>query len=346
MSKVSINIVIYNSEAWLPDLFRSIEAQNFTDYQAIVIDNASTDRGADFVRKNYPQATVLRNHKNIGFAKAHNQAIELAQKINGAASDHYILVANPDLVLEPNFLAEITAVADRYSEYGAFGGKVLRLTKASDADQEQTIKNNIFDTTGLVIKKSRRVVDRGAGEEDQGQYSKIEPVFGVSGALALYRTTALEQASVNGEYFDSHFFCYKEDVDLAWRMQNLGLKSLYVPAAVAYHWRNLKAPQAKKWSILKARYWRRNYSPRLNQLSYRNHWLAILKNDRLVNFVFHSPWIISEELLKFLYLLLFETATALQVFSVLGDLRLVLSWRRALRSEGLTPAQTIRKFFQ
>lgn len=344
MSKVYINIVIYNSEKFLPDLFRSIEEQIFCDYTVIVIDNASTDKGAIFVRENYLRATVLRNHKNIGFAAAHNQGIELALKMNGPAEEAYILVTNPDIILEPNFLLEITAVADRYPEYGSFSGKVLRLNSVPESGLGE--KSRIIDTTGLVMRKSRRVVERGVGENDQGQYNQMMPVFGASGALALYRAGALERVSIRGEYFDSRYFCYKEDVDLAWRMQNLGIQSLYVPKAVAYHWRSIKLSSEQTLS-LRFKFpdllgLRRMRSPFHNQLSYRNHWLSILKNDRWVNILRHFPWIFWEELQKFFFLLIFEPRTWLAGFETIAYWPYVLSWRQAVRKKVLVSAKIIR----
>src|SRR3989344_4238134 len=269
MSKVYISIALYNGKPYLPDLFQSINDQTFRDFAVIVIDNASSDGGADWIRMQYPETVILRNHKNLGFAKAHNQAIELALKLGGGAKDHYMLVTNQDLMFDEKFIEEISDVADRYSEFGAFGGKTLKMFKSNDEAAPE--KSTIIDTTGLIIKKSRRVFDRGIGETDNGSYEKIEPVFGISGALALYRMSDLVRSNTNGEYFDSSYFCYKEDVDLAWRMQNLGIKSLYVPKAVAYHYRGAYRAAKTKWQVFKAILTDKR-SPLINQWSYRNQW--------------------------------------------------------------------------
>lgn len=351
MSKVYLSIALYNGKLYLPDLFQSIKDQAFKDFTVIAIDNASSDGGADWIRRQYPETVILRNHKNLGFAKAHNQAIELALKFGGGLPslgetglcDHYMLVANQDLMFDAKFLEEIIDVADRYSEFGAFGGKVLKMFKTNnDAPLE---KSTIIDTTGLGIKKSRRVYDRGIGEQDIGQYEKIKPVFGLSGACVLYRMSDLARASINGEYFDSAYFCYKEDVDLAWRMQNLGIKSLYVPKAIGYHYRGAYRAAKTKWQVVKSILTDKR-SPLINQWSYRNQWLTILKNDRLINFLLHLPWILVEELQRFArYLVFLDIKTILAGASVWLSLPRIIKWRQEMKHRGLTPAKEIRKWF-
>ncbi len=66
---------------FLPDALRTITEQTFRDFQIIVVDNASTDGVTDFLRAHYPEVIVLRNGKNVGFARAHNQGIELARSL-------------------------------------------------------------------------------------------------------------------------------------------------------------------------------------------------------------------------------------------------------------------------
>lgn len=344
MSKVYLSITLYNGRPYLPDLFQSIDEQTFKNFETIVVDNASTDRGADWVRQQYPKTAVLRNHKNVGFAKAQNQAIELAIKMGGAGRDNYFLVVNQDMVLDQRFLEEIVDVADRYREFGAFGGKVLKLFK--DIDEGSPEKSTTIDTTGLVIKKSRRVIDRGMGETDEGQYEKMEPVFGISGALVLYRMSDLVRANVNDEYFDSAYFMYKEDVDMAWRMNNIGIQSLYVPRATAYHYRGAYRAAQSEWQIFKAIF-SDTRSAVINRLSYRNHWLTILKNDRWPIFLLHSPWILVEELKRFLrYLLFLDFQTILAGYSALLVLPRIRAWRREIKKKGLAPTAQLRTLFK
>src|SRR4030095_12141583 len=96
-----------------------------------------------------------------------------------------------------------------------------------------------LDSTGIIMLREQRHLDRGAGETDNGQYENPEDIFGPSGAAALYRRATLDDVAINGQYFDEDFFAFREDADLAWRCRLLGWNSIYVPAAVALHRRRV-----------------------------------------------------------------------------------------------------------
>lgn len=327
MSRVSVHIVSWNSLRYLPGLFASLDEQTFQDFSVTVVDNASTDDVLDWLRAEYPQVATLRNTRNLGFARAHNQAIALARarwfrqphapmnRSMGATEDRYVLVTNPDLVLAPDFLEKLVAAADSHPEFGAFGGKLLKIVaeRAGDVLVEPR-KTTIIDSTGLKIFRSRRVVERGAGEEDTGQYAD-GPVFGISGALALYRMSALDDIKFDTEYFDDDFFAYKEDVDLAWRLQLRGWGAWYEPRAVAYHFRAAAGTERRTpWVALRER---RRKSSFVNFLSTRNHLLLLFKNDDIANRLWHLPWILTYELGRFLLVLFTEPWTLKAYFAAL-----------------------------
>ncbi|MCR4279069.1 MAG: hypothetical protein NUV81_04205, partial [bacterium] len=154
----------------------------------------------------------------------------------------------------------------------------------------------IFDCMGLEVRKSRRVLDRSAGEDDQGQYDAENAVFGISGACALFRASALQDVAEDGAFFDEDFFAYKEDVDLAWRMQILGHNVHIVPTATVWHERVAKSDAGGNW--LTAWRARRGKSSVVNFYSTRNHGWLLMKNDDLVNVFFHTPWILPYEFAK------------------------------------------------
>src|SRR5207253_10520458 len=71
------------------------------------------------------------------------------------------------------------------------------------------------------------------------EFERAGEIFGPSGAAAMYRRKALEDAAIAGQYFDEDFFAYREDADLAWRCRLLGWTSIYVPGALAQHRRRV-----------------------------------------------------------------------------------------------------------
>src|SRR5207249_3779185 len=96
--RVSINIVSWNGLTHLPTCLESVVHQHFQDFSILIIDNGSVDGTVAWLQENYPHAHLLRNSRNLGFARAHNQGIRLA------GSD-YILLLNQDVVLTPEWLS-------------------------------------------------------------------------------------------------------------------------------------------------------------------------------------------------------------------------------------------------
>ncbi len=336
-SPVYINIVTYNSRKFLDGCLKSIFNQNFKDFKVLVIDNASSDGSVFFIKEKYPQVEVIENRENIGFAEAHNQGIREAIK-NGTK---FVLVTNPDIVMENDFLEQAVREIENDKTVGSLGGKLLKIKKNKNLKKEE--KSDIIDTTGLRVSKNRRFADRGAGEKDLGQYDSREEVFGVSGALALYSTEALEDIKINGEYFDKDFFAYKEDVDLAWRLRLYGWKSLYLPEARAFHYRGAYgAEKSGSIEILKNR---KGKSKFVNYHSYKNHLFTLLKNEQLSNFFIHLPFIVFYELKKFVYLLFFDRDALKSLKEFFSKYKKMKDKRKIILSGAKHKPKEIRRWF-
>jgi len=267
ISKVLIQIVTWNSHFFMENCLDSVFKQTYKDFSVLIIDNASTDKTIEFIRKKYSSFKdlfILKNVQNLGFAPAHNQGFKISQ------SD-FILVMNPDIVLQPDFLEKLIATMKSSRRIGSCSGKLLKMKFSNSETKVKGIKTEIIDSTGLLIRKSGQTIDRGEGEEDKGQYDKEDNVFGLSGACVLYRRKALEDIKVpvnkGYEYFDDDFFAYKEDVDLAWRLNLRNWRNVYVPKAITYHFR-AGAPKSKRFC----------QSPLINFYSFRNHLWMLIKN--------------------------------------------------------------------
>jgi GT2 family glycosyltransferase len=338
MAKISINIVAWNSLRFLPDCLKSIFSQTYKDFSVLVIDNASIDGSLDYVRKNWPEASTLRNFQNIGFSRAHNQGIKLARDAE------YVLVANPDVILEPTFLEELIKAVDSDLQVGSAGGKLLKVYHG-DPELKELIKTEIIDSAGIKILKSRRMVDRGEGEKDIGRYNKQEEVFGVSGALVLYRRKALEDVKIRDEYFDENFFAYKEDIDLAWRLRLRGRKAIYVPRALAYHFRG--APGKERQGLLRTIRRVRARSPLVSFYSYRNHFFVLVKNEYPSNFWRHILFILLYESKKKLYFFYFKPAIFWRAaLSFWRGLPRQLCKRKIIMASAKADAKEIRKWIK
>lgn len=325
---------------YLPDCLRSVFSQSYKDFSVLIIDNGSTDEMFDYLRENYGEKiATLRNFKNLGFSRGHNQGIGLAKKGNA----EFILIINPDIILSSNFLENLVFETEKTRGGGSFGGKLLKI-KERDLEEKGVPESKIIDSSGLKILKSRRVAERGGGERDNGQYEKLEEVFGVSGAAALYRLEALENIKINDEVFDEDFFAYKEDVDLAWRLRLLGWKAFYVPTAVAFHYR--LASGKEKISVIETIKSRKEKPRTVNYFSYKNHFLMIFKNEYFSNFLIHFPYILWYELKKFIYLLFFEPGTLKSLVRFFIQLPKIWQKRKIIMSQARFGPEEMRAWLK
>ncbi len=223
-----------------------------------------------------PGLKLISVPHNLGFCGANNAA---AFTMVEEGFD-YLLLLNPDCLLEPQALQELVKALESDA---ASGSACPRLLTLADDGKPATI-----DSTGIQMYNSLRHLDRGAGQADQGQYKDPEYVFGGSGAclllkrkfvedLALPETEAeaalyaiypqLEQGrSERLQIFDEAFFAYREDADLAWRAQALGWSCKYVPAARGLHKRVVKPEK------------RAELDRNLNLLGVRNRFLLQINN--------------------------------------------------------------------
>ena len=326
--KLAISLVTHNAEKYLPFCLNSILGQNFQDFNILIIDNGSSDGTVRLLREEYPQIKIVEHPDNIGFAKAHNQAISWTD------SD-YIMLLNQDVILEPDYLKKTISYLDSHQETAALSGKVLIWNFADNQ------KTKIIDSLGLKILKNHRVIEIGQGEKDKGQFNELKEVFGVSGALPIYRRTSLESIKIkvlggltHEEYFDEDFFSYKEDVDLAFRLRLFGHKSVYLPEAVAYHDRSVKGK--RDLSDKAIRLSRKEKDKMIKMYSYKNHLLMLIKNEFSQNFIKYFFPIFWFELKKLIFILFFENST-------LKGLKMFFRQRRKILQKRKYIVENIRK---
>jgi len=328
-SHAIISIVTWNSERYISDLLKSLEEQAFQDFHIIFIDNASKDNTLKLIPQK-PNITIIRNTSNVGFSRGHNKGIEMAMKFWKGLSldDRYIFIVNPDIVMDTNCIRELLLEMSKKKEVAMSGPKLLRIFEEEVDNLPQKTKSKIVDSLGIDIYKSRKSTERFSGQE----YDKKEAqeVFGVSGAFMCIRASALESIKMDNEYFDEDFFAYKEDVDLCWRMRNMGMSIITCPSAISYHYRRVKPPQKKNiFTILKNQ---KTKSSFVQFLSTRNHIWLLLKNDFTLNYLIDFPFIFCREVGKFFYTLFLTPKNIKAYFSALKGLPKMLRKRKYLKN--------------
>lgn len=322
--KLSIQLVTWNGEKFLPALFSSLANQSFSDWDLLIFDNGSTDSSKDIIQRFATESGFavknIFSDKNIGFSPAHSA---LFRETNA----EYIAVLNQDVILDSDAFEILIDFLDKDSRVAAVAPKLLRMKDGN--------KTTIVDSLGLRIMKTRQVVDIDSGKdlkEEVFDASPVHEVFGVSGAVAVYRSSAVKAVCKPGELFDESFVSYQEDIDLAWKLQLGGFRSAVLNTTTAYHERGIKESDDKS---LGGRLNNKKNQPFIIRYnSYRNHLATIYKNEQLPNFILDFILIFWYEGMKFVYNFWFDR----EVLKGLNDLwqnRIELKKER-LRIQGIT----------
>lgn len=305
MFKITLQLVTYNSSRYLPLLFLSLREQTFKEWQMIIVDNNSTDSTLLVLREEVfklEQTTrIIENKENRGFAGGHNQAFK-------AGEGEYRLLINPDLQLEPDCLEKMLVCVEQHPTAAAIAPRLMKFDpglKLTDSENGHTTR---LDALGLKVYRSRRVLEQYHNQEWLTVAQKLSnsvalQVFGLSGTMVLYRYNILLKMAEQGQVFDESFGSYKEDVDLAFRLQSAGYSSLVALEAVAYHIR-ASGGLIETGNFSTARNKIRQ-STDIQMFSYRNHWFVLCKNEYWQNVLIDFPWIFWYELRKLLYGLFF-----------------------------------------
>ena len=322
--RVAAVVVNWNGAEHLAACLNALQAQDHPDLAIVVVDNASTDGSASILRRflHEPRGPhplqVVWNTTNRGFAGGANDGIAVTDA-------PAILTCNPDIVPRPDYVARAVAALEQDPRRGAVQGKLRRMERAPDG-------RPVIDTTGHVAFTTRLFRNRGEGEIDRGQWETPGEVFGVSGALALYRRAMLADVALDlpgrsrPEIFDEDLFAFWEDVDLDWRAAMRGWSVWYEPSAVADHERGGAGPRR---------------TARVEQLNWQNRLLTLVKCDDSRAFAAGLPGFLVTLLLKTGELLL-TVPTAF--VAALGDWRLVhvmRAKRRLVHARATVPSRVV-----
>ncbi|GAB4319217.1 MAG: hypothetical protein Kow0059_13060 [Candidatus Sumerlaeia bacterium] len=227
---VSVCIVTFNSRAVIERCIASVRAQEGVALEIIVVDNASPDGTADYVRARLsgPDLCVMANDVNRGFGAAMNQAFR-------AARGRYLLALNPDAQLMPGALAELTAFLRDTPDAGIVAPRLLNLDGSVQLSCRAfpTHTTALFHRYSLLTKLFPYNKFSDAYLRTRWHHNEIDRVDWVSGAAMLVRRRALADLDPPG--FDERFFMFVEDVDLCYRMVKRGWFTYYLPGAEAIH---------------------------------------------------------------------------------------------------------------
>jgi GT2 family glycosyltransferase len=212
--RVALIVVNWNSGPLLERCLAAVAAQTLPPREIVVVDNDSHDGSADGLEARFPGVRVLRPGRNLGFAAANNLAAAEVRE-----SD-WLALLNPDAFPEPRWLERLAGAATTHPSYSFF---TSRLVSAGDPERLDGT-GDLYSTSGLAWRRDH-------GRPVAQAPDTASEVFSACAAAALYR----REAFLDVGSFDESYFCFFEDVDLAFRLRLAGHRCLYVPDAVVHH---------------------------------------------------------------------------------------------------------------
>ncbi len=236
--KLSIVIVNYNVKYFIEQCLHSvINAIRHIEAEIIVVDNNSLDGSCAMISEKFPEVSLIENKKNTGFSVANNQAIKIAQ-------GEYVLLLNPDTVVEEDSFTKLLAFADSHPDAGGVGVKMIDGKGHFLPESKRALPTPIiafYKMFGLssIFPHSKRFAKYHLGHLDKDKINEVEIL---SGAFMLLRKEAIDKVGM----LDESFFMYGEDIDLSYRIIKGGYKNYYFPGTTIIHY---KGESTKKGSL-------------------------------------------------------------------------------------------------
>jgi len=222
---VSIIILNYNAGTLLLDCVESLLKTDYKNYEIIIVDNLSNDNSHIKCKEKFNQITLIKNKENLGYCEGNNVGIRIAK-------GEFLVILNPDTVVEPDWLQELLNAYSNNGE-GLYQPKILATTD-----------HKMLLSTGQMLHLFGFGYSRSKGEEDKSQFEVLEQVNYASGTCLFISNRTMKKLGM----FDPFLFAYHDDLDLGWRSIQLGIKSYYVPKSIIYH---PVEGYSFKWSRLK-----------------------------------------------------------------------------------------------
>ena len=244
--QLSVIIVSYNVEAFLSQCLVSVE-RAITHYsdasgkndviEVCVVDNISVDGTTEMVRTKFPWVKLVENTENVGFSIANNQAIKTSEA-------KYVLLLNPDTVVQEDTFTECMAFADATPKLGCLGVPMFDGTGTFLPESKRGIPTpwaSFCRISGLfrLAPGSENLNSYYAGHLQADEINKIEILCG---AFMWMRRETLREVGL----LDEDFFMYGEDIDLSWRIIKGGWDNYYFSGTRIIHY---KGESTKKGSL-------------------------------------------------------------------------------------------------
>ncbi len=220
LPKVAVVILNWNGLNYLKTYLPSVLASTYPNLKIVVGDNGSEDGSVDFLHTNFPQVKTVLNDQNYGFTGGYNKVLAHIQ------ADYFVLL-NSDVEVEPNWIGPVINLMESDNLIAAAAPKILSWQEKNKFEHAGAA-GGFIDTFGYPFCRGRIFYEV---EEDHGQYNQTGEVLWASGAALFIKQKYWELSGG----FDERFFAHMEEIDLCWRLKNMGLKVMYCAESKVYH---------------------------------------------------------------------------------------------------------------
>jgi GT2 family glycosyltransferase len=218
--KVAVVILNWNGLKYLKQFLPSVLASTWSNLDIVMGDNASSDESVAFMRENYPSVRIIQNDKNYGFTGGYNRVLAQVE------ADYYILL-NSDVEVTPNWIEPVIELMESDSQIAAAAPKI-RSYAQKEYFEHAGAAGGFIDKHGYPFCRGRIFYEL---EKDNGQYEQSGEVFWASGASLFIKKAIWDESGG----FDESFFAHMEEIDLCWRLKNMGYKVMYCAQSTIYH---------------------------------------------------------------------------------------------------------------
>ena len=218
--KVAIVILNWNGLKYLREFLPSVMASTWPNLDIIVGDNGSTDGSVNFLKESFPGVKIIQNDKNYGFTGGYNRVLEKIE------ADYFILL-NSDVEVPAGWIEPVIELMESDKLIAAAAPKI-RAFAQKDHFEHAGAAGGFIDKYGYPFCRGRMFYEI---EEDKAQYQLSDEVFWATGAAMFVK----KQYWVAAGGFDERFFAHMEEIDLCWRLKNMGYKVMYCAQSEVYH---------------------------------------------------------------------------------------------------------------
>ncbi|MFQ5428274.1 MAG: glycosyltransferase family 2 protein [Thermodesulfobacteriota bacterium] len=218
--EVSIIVIHYGEAGLLRECLSSLRFIKYPDLEVIIISNSPRDAALSALEEKHPDKKFIFSETNTGYAGGCNMGIEMA-------SGKYLFMLNNDLEFDSDCLSPLVRACELDATIALAQPKILSINEKNRFEYSGAA-GGLIDHFGYPF-AAGRVFDE--VEYDKAQYENSTEIFWASGAALFARKSVVVEAGL----MDASFFAYMEEIDLAWRVQLMGYKVIYVPEARVFH---------------------------------------------------------------------------------------------------------------